>query len=149
MHSGEHQEIRPPLLPFTEETALQKVEAAQRLSALQVGQRRARLLRTKAPGGGVLESWCLELELLRSEILSEPFSCGLDELGAAYDPLDLGSGAGAAHVIFLEYLLQGHVIVHAVDDVPHHPLLARGEGGASPVAEEALPKGPSLAHTDL
>lgn len=29
MHIGEHQEIRPPLLPFTEESALLKVKVAQ------------------------------------------------------------------------------------------------------------------------
>ena len=54
------------------------------------------------------EVGCLKLELLRfSERLSESFSGGLDELRIACDLLDLGSGAVATHVVFLEYLLEG------------------------------------------
>jgi hypothetical protein len=54
------------------------------------------------------EVGCLKLELIRfSERLSESFSGGLEELRIAYDLLDLGSGAVATHVVFLEYCWRG------------------------------------------
>jgi hypothetical protein len=95
------------------------------------------------------EVGCLKLELLRSERLSESFSGGPDELRIAYDLLDLGSGAVATHVVFLEYLLQGHIRAHAFDDVVEDLLLTLGEGGGPRAAEEPLPKGSSLAHLDV
>ena len=45
---------------------------------------------------------CLKLELLQPERLPELFSGGLTELGVACDLLDLGLGAVATHVVFLE-----------------------------------------------
>jgi hypothetical protein len=67
----------------------------------------------------------------------------------AYDLVDLLLGAVATHVVFLKYLLQGHVLVYAADDVPEDLLLTLGEGGGSRAAQEPLPKGSSLAHLDL
>jgi hypothetical protein len=95
------------------------------------------------------EVGCLKLELLRSERLAESFSGGPDKLGIAYDLVDLLLGTVATHVVFLEYLLQGHILVYAADDVPEDLLLTLGEGGGSGTAQEPLPKGSSLAHLDL
>jgi hypothetical protein len=41
------------------------------------------------------------------------------------------SGAVAPHVVFLEYLLDGHVLVYAAYDVVEYLLLTLGEGGGS------------------
>ena len=90
----------------------------------------------------------LELKLLRSERFSEAFSGGLDELWRAYDLFDLGLGAVAPYVVFSEYLLQGHILLHAAYDVIGDLLLTRGEGGASCASEEPLPEGWSFAHED-
>ena len=93
---------------------------------------------------------CLKLELLRfSERLSESFSGGRDELRTAYDLLDLGAGAVATHVVFLQYLLQGHILVYAADDVLEDLLLTLGERGGPRTADKPLPKGSALAHLDL
>ena len=93
---------------------------------------------------GVLRSWGLKLEVLRAERLPQPRPGGLDELGVAYDPLELLLGAVAPHVVFSEHLLEGHVLVQAADHVPEDLLLALVEGGASAAAEEPLPEGGSL-----
>jgi hypothetical protein len=63
----------------------------------------------KVINGGVLRSLAYtRLALFRfSERLSESFSGGLDELGIAYDLIDLGSRAVATHVVFLEYCCRG------------------------------------------
>jgi acyl-CoA hydrolase len=95
------------------------------------------------------EVGCLKLELVRPERVSESFSGGLDELRVAHDLLYLGSGAGAAHLLFLKYLLKGHPRVHAVEDVLQDALLTLRERGGARAAEESLPKGSSLAHPDL
>jgi len=49
-------------------------------------------------------------------------------------------------LVFSEYLLQGHMLLHAADDVIGDLLLTRGEGGASRAAEEPLPEGSLCAH---
>jgi hypothetical protein len=68
----------------------------------------------------------------------------------AHDLPDLLSGEVAAHVVFLERLLQGDVaLVHTVDQVPEDLLLALGEGRGFRAAEEPLPKGSSFAHLRL
>ena len=61
----------------------------------------------------------------------QAFSGGLDELGVAYDLLDLLLRAVAPHVVFLEYVLDGHVLVYAAYDVVEYLLLTLGEGGGS------------------
>ncbi len=91
---------------------------------------------------------CLEPELLRSERLPEAFPGGLDKLRSAYDPFDLGLGAVSPYIVFSEYLLQGHIVLHAADDVVGDLLLTGGEGGASRATEEPLPEGPLFAHED-
>ena len=90
----------------------------------------------------------LEFELLRSERLSEVFPGTLDELGAAYDLFDLRLGAVSPYVVFSEYLLEGHILLHAAYDVIGDLLLTRGEGGASRASEEPLPEGSLFAHED-
>ena len=90
----------------------------------------------------------LEFELLRSERLSEAYPGGLDELRAAYDLFDLRLGAVAPYVVFSEYLLQGHILLHAAYDVIGDLLLTSGEGGASRASEEPLPEGWPFAHED-
>jgi hypothetical protein len=90
----------------------------------------------------------LELKLLRSERFSEAFSGCLDEFWRAYDLFDLGLGAISPYVVFSEYLLQGHILLHAADDVIGDLLLTRGEGGASRAPEEPLPEGSLFAHED-
>jgi acyl-CoA hydrolase len=95
------------------------------------------------------EVGCLKLELVRPERVSESFSGGLDELRVAQDLLYLGPGAGAPHVFFLNYLLEGYARVHAVEDVLEDALLTLRERGGARATEESLPKGSSLAHLDL
>jgi hypothetical protein len=90
-----------------------------------------------------------KLELLRSERLSKSFSGCPDELGAPDDPLYLRSRAVATHEFFLEYLLKGHVLLQATDDVLEYALLTLGERGGLRAAEEPLPKGSLLAHIAL
>jgi hypothetical protein len=90
----------------------------------------------------------LELKLLRPERLSEAFPGGLDELGSAYDLFDLGLGAVSSYVVFSEYLLQGHILLHTAEDVIGDLLLTRGEGRASRATEETLPEGSLFAHED-
>src|SRR5688572_2724151 len=90
----------------------------------------------------------LEFELLRAERPSEAYPGGLDELWGAYDLFDLGLGAVAPYVVFSEYLLQGHILLHAAYDVIGDLLLTRGEGGASCASEEPLPEGWPFAHED-
>src|SRR5829696_4492246 len=70
----------------------------------------------------------LELELVRAERLSQLLPGGLDELGAGDDPLHLGLGGVAAHVLLLDFLL------------------ALRERRASSSAEKPLPEGSLLAH---
>ena len=82
----------------------------------------------------------LELEVLRSESPSESFPGGPDELRRAYDLIDLGFGAVSPYVVFSEYLLQGHLLLYAAEDVIEDLLLTRGEGGGSCAAEESLPE---------
>jgi hypothetical protein len=67
----------------------------------------------------------------------------------AYDLLDLPLGAVAAHVVFLEHLAQGHVLVYAPDHVVEDLLLTLGEGGGSRAAQKFSPKGSLLAYADL
>ena len=105
---------------------------------------------TGVRGRVILKSWLLrEPKLLRSERPPEAFPGGLDELRGAYDPFDLGLGAVSPYVVFSEYLPQGHILLHAGEDVIGDLLLTRGEGGASRAAEEPLPEGSLVAHGDL
>jgi hypothetical protein len=90
----------------------------------------------------------LEFKLLQAERFSEAYPCVLDELRGAYDLFDLGLGAVAPYVVFSEYLLQGHVVLHAAYDVIGDLLLTRGEGGACCASEEPLPEGWPFAHED-
>src|SRR5829696_2138277 len=88
----------------------------------------------------------LELELVRAERLSQLLPGGLDELGAGDDPLHLGLGGVAAHVLLLDYLLEGDVLAHPLDGVLEDLLLALRERRASSSAEKPLPEGSLLAH---
>ena len=75
----------------------------------------------------VLGTWVpLGLELVRPERLPQLFPSRPDELRAP-DDLYLRSGAVAAHVFFLEYILQRHALVCAPDDVLEDLLLALRE----------------------
>ena len=83
-----------------------------------------------------------------TEGLSEAFPGRLDELGGAHDLFELRLGTVSPHVVFLEYLPKGHLVLHAGDYVIGNLLLARGEGRASRAPEEPLPEGWTFAHED-
>jgi hypothetical protein len=69
-------------------------------------------------------------------------------LWGAYDLFDLGLGAVSPYVVFSEHLLEGHILLHAADDVIGNLLLTRRGGGCSCAAEEPLPEGSLFAHED-
>jgi hypothetical protein len=91
----------------------------------------------------------LGLELLRAERLPQLLPGGPNELGAPDDLLYLRAGAVAEHVLFLEHLLEGRALVSAADDVAEDLLLALGERGGFPAAQEPLPQRPSLGYVGL
>jgi hypothetical protein len=52
----------------------------------------------------------------------------VDELGVAEDVVDLALRAVAAHVVFLDHVVQVGVLVYTVDDVPEDFLFSLGTG---------------------